>query len=226
MDINLETLFVTLAFILPGFLVTRLVSARSPATPESQTVFHETLESLLRSVFLNVIAFPITFLFLQESLFGADALNEVRSHGIEWLLQNKPFESEYLFFLALIASLIIALLTGIFWDPLDAIYKRLNTQVGKKDEDPVIRVVNELIRVRSEGQVNAQVWVQARLKNGNIYQGQLAHLSFADQDNSRELLLDQAVFYPEKLPGDYSPQTKGYVLINTRDLDSIEMVLN
>ena len=61
MTLELEGLLITLAFLLPGFLASRLIAARTPAVGRRPTAFEETLESLLRSVYINLVVAALRF---------------------------------------------------------------------------------------------------------------------------------------------------------------------
>ena len=58
MTLELETLLVALAFLLPGFLASRLIAAKTPAVGRQPSAFEETLESLLRSMSIHLIIAP------------------------------------------------------------------------------------------------------------------------------------------------------------------------
>jgi hypothetical protein len=65
MDLGFESLLITIAFILPGFITTRLLFARTPSVGTKQSLFQETTESLLRSVYINLIVGSLLLLVVQ-----------------------------------------------------------------------------------------------------------------------------------------------------------------
>lgn len=65
MNIGIESLVISISFILPGFITTRLINARTASIGREQSIFEETTESLLRSVYINLIIGSIFTLFIQ-----------------------------------------------------------------------------------------------------------------------------------------------------------------
>lgn len=77
MELSLESLIVALVVIVPGFLTSYLVNARTPAMGESVSAFWETLESLLRSLIIQILALPILGVILRFVVLTPTRLNRI-----------------------------------------------------------------------------------------------------------------------------------------------------
>ena len=226
MNINLETLLIALGFILPGFFASKLISARTPSRNEEASVFTETAESLLRSLVINLVALPLAFLIASKYFYSSADFQQINEIGLIATLTSKPLQTELFVLTEFVLSLIVSFIFGFWWDPLDASAKRLLKSSGRANEDPINSLVQLTSHLRNQGKKGSQLWVQARLKNGYTYQGQLAQAGFPGDDNNRELLLSQVRFLPYSVdaakPSELPIVSYDNVWINTANLDSID----
>lgn len=228
MDIGFEGLLISLAFILPGFLTSTLVIARTPLGIKPPTLFAETFESLLRSVYINLIAGPLAiFLFLYANPTVEGSLIQLADEGLNSYLSAHPIEISVLIALWLVSALILATIFGYIWDPLDYLTKRLKSNYGTNEIDPWYMLREDVQSVRGKEHEQYQFWVQTRLKNGDIYQGEFAFVSLREENESRELLLRSASYLPnaDQVEGQENTKQKyDAVLIDTENCSSIEVL--
>lgn len=229
MGFNLEALLIGLAFILPGFLTSSLVISRTPAVIKHPSAFVETFESLLRSVYINLIVGPISiFIFLKGKPPIEGALEQLLNDGVLAYILARPVQVSFLLFGWLTAALLLATLFGYYWDPLDYLSRRLKSNIGTEANDPWYLLRKDVQSKREQGHDKFQFWVQTRLKNGDAYQGEFSFVSFRDESENRELLLRNVRFLPHSEQQDEGPETPPLyydaVFIDIENCDSIEVL--
>lgn len=229
MSIELGNLTVALVFLLPGFLTSRLISARTPAIGREVSTFQETFESLLRSVYIHLTIAPFFFIvvwvFLARS--SPSLLDQIYKIGPQAYYTAQPFVVIALLFGWLLAAFLLAAVFGYKWDPLDVLLSKLVNTTGTKSED-LFYQLREYINVSKDSE-KKELWVQARLKNGYAYRGKLVFAGYRHDGMSRELMLADVKFFPypvqttEEIKG--GPKLYDFVLIDVANCDSLEVLL-
>lgn len=232
MEFGIDTLIIFLAFILPGFLTSRLIAVRTPALGRQPSPFEETSESLLRSVYIHLIISPVIFVTLRYYLVrvNPDTLQRIFNDGLLLYVNGRPFLVVLVLFIWLIMAFGLAFIFGYIWDPLDYVGSRLVDKIGTVTEDPYYQLRQTVSSKRAEGDEFVQLWMQARLKNGYTYRGELAFVSFKKDGNGRELMLANVKFFP------FSVQTSDvacieqknydFVFLDTANCESIEVMIS
>jgi hypothetical protein len=225
MDFGIDSLLIAMVFILPGFLTSRLVSARTPAAGRETSTFDETAESLLRSVYINfasgafvwgvlfisIYCFHI-FPFLQQPFTMQGFIGLLNAH-LEYLIA--------IIVIWLAISFAVAIFFGSIWDPLDVLLRKLSKKTGTVSEDPLYILRQAVIDVRKVKE-NSQLWIQVRLKNGGIYQGEFIFAGYRRDGLSREILLTHVKFFPKD-----SDQfiLCDYVFLDLANSESVEAIV-
>jgi hypothetical protein len=231
MTLDLEALLIAFIFLLPGFLTSRLVEARTPAVKDKPTALEETLESFLRSTIIHLIIAPVFLLIFWLGLSKYDPIlwQEVLSRGISAYYSARPFEALCVSILWLAVAFLLALLFGSKWDPIKAILENLATSTGLLSEDLLYYLRRNVEDMRTTEGGSYQLWLQARLKNGYTYRGELMIGGYRDDDHSRELLLANVKFFPypaqttETHPS--SPKLYDYAIIDFSNCESVEVII-
>jgi len=166
MSIEFNNLLVALVFLLPGFLTSLLISARTPAVGRDVSAFRETFESLLRSVYIHLLIAPVFiavfwFLFVRGD---TNLLNQINKSGLQTYYVTHPFETIILLLAWLFAAFLLAFVLGYKWDPLEVFLSKLVNRTGTKSEDMFYLLRQYEAHRQKSGQENNQLWVQARLK--------------------------------------------------------------
>jgi hypothetical protein len=226
MNIGYESLLITIAFILPGFITTRLINARTPSVGKKQSIFYETTESLLRSVYIHIIIgiilipiFQFIFIPTRSNLFSDGVGN-----GLENLYNNNPFFIIWSVIIWLLLAFILAFLSGYFWDPLDVLSEKLVKKTGTLTEDPFFIIRTSAHEKRQDEEESVQLWVRPRMKDGSQYQGEFVFGGYRSEGNNRELILSEAIYYQS---GENEPsETHDFVMLDTSNCASIEFIIH
>lgn len=230
MSLEFNNLLVALVFLLPGFLTSRLISARTPAFGRQTSTFQETLESLLRSVYIHLLIAPffftvIWYFFIRNHIFISDHISR---YGFQVFYLVWPFETVVLLFGWLLISFLLAVFLGYKYDPLDELFLRLANKKGTKSEDLFYQLRQRGVARQQSGKENDQLWIQARLKNGYTYRGKLDFAGYRHDGMGRELLLADVKFfaYPAQILGQTQDEPKLYdfVLIEFENCESLEVL--
>lgn len=232
MDFGVESLIIFLAFILPGFLTSRLISVKIPAIGRQPSPFQETSQSLLRSVYIQLFTIPIvlgTVRYFLVSL-NPDALQQIYLRGIYEYANGRPFLTLFILLGWLLLAFILAIFFGYKWDPLDYILSTLVTKTGTVTEDPYFMLRQIVVEKRKRGDDYVQLWLQARLKNGYTYRGELAFVSFKEDGKSRELMLANVKFFPYPVQAKDAPNMEPkhyhFVFLDINNCESIEAIIS
>lgn len=231
MALELEGLLIALAFLLPGFLTSRLIAARTPAAGRHPSAFEEALESLLRSVSIHLIIVPMLLVVVWFILLRDDPGLKWRicSEGLQAYYDTRPLEVSFVLWGWLVAAFSIALLFGCRWDPTECVLQRLARSTGTLSEDPFYLLPQRVAERREQGQESCQLWVQARLKNGYTYRGELVVMGYRDEDKSRELLLANVKFFPYPAQATdepcSSPKLYDFAFIDVANCESLEVLI-
>src|SRR5215216_5262658 len=94
MSIEFNNLLVALVFLLPGFLTSRLLAARTPAMGREVSIFQETFESLLRSVYIHLIIAPIVYFVVLHLVAKNDTavIDTILRNGIQAYYLAQPLQ--------------------------------------------------------------------------------------------------------------------------------------
>lgn len=220
MNIGLESILMAIPFILPGFLTTHLVKSRTPAAKKSESSFNEVTESLLRSVIIIIILGAITLLLFEFVFLPKNP--SYQSLGLTEILKQIYFDTPFLIvwfiIIWIVLSLVIAIVFGIYWDPLSATEDSIATKLGTKSEDLFFRI--KLHATTGKHSDKSQIFVRVRMKEGGgEFQGKLLECSYPN-DNNRELLLSHAKYYSYQT---YKPSEElDFVFIETKNCSSID----
>ncbi|MBI3151564.1 MAG: hypothetical protein HYZ21_05495 [Chloroflexi bacterium] len=229
MSIDFNNLLITLAFLLPGFLTSRLISARTPAMGRQASTFQETLESLLRSVYIHLVLMPffsfvVWHFFVRSNIY---VLKQIQTDGMRALYAIWPFETVLFLFLWLLAAFLLAVLFGYKWDPLNELTLRLANYTGTKSFDLFYQLRQSESDRQNARHQRDQLWVQARLKNGFVYRGKLVFAGYRHDGMSRELMLADVKFYASDAQMQSQPYVSilyDYVLIEFANCESLEVL--
>lgn len=233
MTLQLEGLLVAVVLLLPGFLTSRMIAARTRSVGEPRiSALEMTLDSLLRSVFIHLIIAPIALVVLRFHLTRNHPLvlaYVLYSKGPKGYYDTLPVEVLHVLYIWLLLAFLIALFFGYQWDPINQLLLRLRTSAKNLRQDPFWIVTDRLAEIEQHRQESLQLWIQARLKNGSIYQGEYVFVGYRDQQESRELLLAHATRLPPpavaadepRLP----PKYYEFVHIDVGNCESLDMLL-
>jgi len=222
MNFGAESLLIAFAFLLPGFLSSRLIDARTPSMGREQSAFEETAESLLRSIYIH---FCIAAFFLAVFQFlvlprNPSLIRDTMDRGIAGYLSSKPMEFAWFALLWFLLAFLLALVFGCKWDPLHIISDKLAKSTGTLTEDPFYLLRQSAYdRRKTENQL-AQLWMQVRMGSGSVYQGEFMFGGYRTDGQSRELLLTNVIHYPAS--NFSNPERFDYVFIDTSNCISIE----
>jgi len=226
MDFGIDSLLIAMAFILPGFLTSRLVSARTPSVGRETSTFDETSESLLRSVYINFVSGVLVFgvFFVSACFFRVlpSLQSQIRLQGFVGFLNT---HLDYLITIVAIwlaGSFAVAVFFGSKWDPLDILLKKLSKKTGTVSEDPLYILRQEVIDLRGEGKTNSQLWIQVRLKNSGIYQGEFVFAGYRRDSLSREVLLTHVKYFPNNSDPFIACD---YVFLDLANSESVEAII-
>jgi hypothetical protein len=230
MSIEFNNLLVALVFLLPGFLTSLLISARTPAVGREVSAFRETFESLLRSVYIHLLIAPVFFTVFWYFFVKSDAslLGQINKTGLKAYYFTHPFETIILLLAWLFAAFLLAVLFGSKWDPLEVLLSKLVTRTGTKSEDMFYLLHQYEAQRQKNKQENNQLWVQPRLKNGLTYRGKLLFAGYRREGMGRELMLADAKFFSN--PAQTANQTQGetrfydFVIFEFENCESLEFL--
>ena len=230
MAVELDNLFVALVFLLPGFLTSRLIAARTPAMGRVVSTFQETLESLLRSVYIHLFIAPFFFTIVWYFFVRNDAylLNLIYREGLQACYVARPFESSILLFGWLLTSFCLAVTFGYKWDPLEVLFSNLANKTGTNSKDMFYQLREYAVDKRNKGLKDNQLWIQARLKNGYTYRGEFDSVGYRRDGLSRELRLANVSFfpYPAQVEGEIlsNPKLYSFVILDLDNCQSLEVL--
>jgi hypothetical protein len=230
MSVDFNNLLVALVFLLPGFLTSRLIAARTPAVGREVSTFQETFESLLRSVYIHLIIAPIIYLLIMFLIVKNDIsiINGIVRDGLQVYYLAHPFQVVTLLFLWLVSAFLLATFFGYKWDPLHVLFSSLVKKTGTRSEDIFYQLREFVVRRRNDGEKDFQMWIQARLKNGYTYQGEFYFVGYHHDGMSRELMLKSATFfpYPAQIEGQMQSAPKHYdfVFLEVENCESLEIL--
>lgn len=226
MIVDFDSLIIALAFLLPGFLTSRLVAARTADIERESSIFNETLSSLLRSFYIQLVTTPI-FLFVAGIylLNNQKILSQLLIDGLQTYLNTRPFLFLLIVFAWLLTAFLLALIFGYKWDLLDFLIRKLGKKSGIYFDDP-FSILLEQAKARGDKDTGRyQVWIQAKLKSNAVYQGELVFGGFRQQGLSRELLLANVTSLREKPNSEDEIQTFDFAFLDLKNCESIDVKL-
>jgi hypothetical protein len=189
MEFGVDSILLGIIFLLPGFLTSTLVVARTPAKPPKLSAFEETAQSLLRSAYIHLVLAAAVALFTTIVLLaGKTAPPELDLTSLTALVSAHPLPAAGLIIIWLMAAFLLAVIFGSWRDPLDSLTKRLHKGAGKVSEDAFHLLTEEVKARREAGAPGLQLWVQATSTENHIFQGQFFYASYQEADQPRELI--------------------------------------
>lgn len=225
MQIGFESLLVAIAFVLPGFLTSRLVEARTPAAGRERSVFEETAESLLRSSYIHLVIALALLTALQVFVLPGrpDLLTQIPDSASQFEMAAVTVPASWFVLGWLLLSYLLAFVFGYWWDPLDVGLNRLVAKTGLLTEDPFYLLREAVAERRAAGEFGVGIWLQARMENGSVYQGEFMFGSYRHPEKSRELLLANARYYQPRTGR--VPEEFDFVFIDTENCLSLDFRL-
>ena len=230
MSVDFNNLLVALVFLLPGFLTSRLIAARTPAMGKEASVFQETFESLLRSVYIHLVILPLIYLVEVYAIRGGNS-------NVFYSILRDMLKGDYytqaslvitLFFSWLVGAFSLATIFGYFWDPLEVLFSKLVKKTGTKSEDIFYQLREHVVNKRDAGEKNYQFWIQTRLKNGCKYQGEFYFVGYRHDGMSREIVLANVTFFPAQVDGQPQgvSQKYNFVMLDLANCESLEVLFS
>ena len=212
-------------------MTSRLIAARTPAVGKEASVFQETFESLLRSVCIHLLIIPFVIVLVKYNLLKGDfdLIDRINNEGIQAFYLARPFQVILILFGWLILAFVLAFVFGYWRDPLEFWFNRLVKKTGTSSEDVFYQLRDYVAKRRESEEVDCQLWIQARLKNGYTYQGEFAFAGYRQDGLSRELMITNVTFFP--YPAQTGEQPKGetklynFVIIDVANCDSLDVLL-
>lgn len=230
MEFGFESFVIALVFFLPGFFTSRLIAARTPAIGKEISIFQETLESLFRSVYIHLAIIPLIFIIVRFLILQKNPLllARVYQEGIQVYYSVHPIETLAISFFWLCAAFLLALFFGYKWDPIETLFAKLAKKTGTASEDIFYQLREFTVKERESGKEDYQLWIQARLKNGYTYRGELVFAGYRRENLSRELMLTNVKFFPYPVQTTEQPKAEprlyDFVLIDMANCDSLEVL--
>ena len=230
MTFGIESLIIALSFLLPGFLTSSLISARTPKAIKEMSAFQETFDSLLRSVYIHLLISPFIYILVKYVFVSGDSalISRINNEGVLAFYSERPFQASLLLFGWLVSAFILAIVFGYKWDPLEILFSQLVKKTGSASEDIFYQLSKQVVNLREQGHPNYQLWIQARLKNGYTYRGEFYFAGYRHEGSSRELVLTNVKFFPYSVQvGEDTrrePRLYNFVLIDVANCDSLEFL--
>ena len=188
--------FVLLLFLLPGFLAMQIYRARYPAKRLSQ--FEVIVWSVLHSfvVHLGIAGFAL--------VLGRSDL-DLLNHGTNSSIHP--------------STIAVLLGGGIVWGAVLVAFHWVRVKL------PFLPSPDSLAiwPLAAGGSAEDELWVVARTKQGAVYLGWVEKYSFDPTAEDHDFLLRPAYLVDPDLNVERD-LTKGGVYLNTRDVDSLEMI--
>jgi len=196
MTIDLESLATAIAFIVPGFLTSKLISSRSPRRAIQSSAFEDTAESILRSIYINLVVASIVALLYHVYFkrLGDPLVMQLEAKGPVGFAVANPLVAIQISLLWLVAAFALAAIFGALWDPLHFFMQLLSKSRGGLSEDALGLLRRLTIKRREQTGKPSQLWIKARMESGAVYRGEFVSSSFRDNNQERELLLANATY--------------------------------
>lgn len=223
-DLSLTGLPLLVLFLLPGFFVFHAKQYVRPHAEYQYDNFELGLLSLGYSIVISVsLGLVFTWAlayypnFLELPILLTDPLA---------LFQVHPIRVQFVLFLWITSSLILAFMVGL-WDPYEWLLRKFHERASVRDGDVWFGVLAP--KGKDNGNEHAKYLANVRMKNGQVFSGYLDKYEIRLTDSSnRPFSLKNVVFYEEGR-NTTEPCFLGedsYVLLNTRDVDSVEVIAN
>ena len=190
------SVLVLLLYLLPGFLAMQLYQARYPAKPMSR--FEAAGWSILHSFII------LLGLASAAHIFGCASL-DVLSHDTNSKIQPK--------------TIIVLLGGGFIWGRILITYHWIRIRVPflpAPDSQAIWPVVVDNVP-------KEKLWVLVHTKQGTLYLGWIKEYSFDPAAENHDFLLRPAYLVDKNLHVQRD-LTQGGVYLNTRDIESLEMI--
>jgi len=221
MNFSIEALFISIGFILPGFLTIKLINSRTPVRSRKSSVFEETSISLLRSFYINLIIYSIFLAIFQYWIIPANPeifLDDLNV-AIKEFININSIRTIWFVLLCLSSSFGLATFFGCFFDPLDRLISYLANKSGSFQRDVLATLTDEVRKLRKDNK-KAELWALARMNNNDIYYGEFTMSSYRNEGEPREILLSHVTYQSST---DLSiMEQRDYVFIDFSSCISIE----
>lgn len=235
-----------LLLVLPGFLAYRFALARR-ADPTRRSPLWQLAAMLEYSVYVHIVGIALVFglLWFLANMFGITShLSELPSKGPQEFLDSYFAEGVLLFAVYPVYVVFGAILMGAYDVPNWAaavVVRGVTALTGKVRSIPVLKWVRSPRPVYPDEPIwyhalsvekaivsDAPPLLLVRLKSGDVYYGELASYPvLPDSQKEKDFLIKSARYYPK---GDREQEYRlddhpggGSVLLNTADVDSIEV---
>ncbi|MYD52597.1 MAG: hypothetical protein F4W93_14105 [Dehalococcoidia bacterium] len=235
-----------LLLVLPGFLAYRFALARR-ADPTRRSPLWQLAAMLEYSVYVHIVGIALVFgaLWLLADIFGVSShISELPRKGPQEFLVSYFAEGVLLFTLYPVYVVFGAILMGAYDVPnwvAAGFVRSISALTGKVGSIPGMKWVPS----PRPGYPDEPIWYHAlsvekgdfsgapplllvRMKRGDVYYGELASYPvLPDSQKEKDFLIKSARYYPK---GDRDQEYRlhehpggGSVLLNTADVDSIEV---
>lgn len=226
MEFGVDSILLAIVFLLPGFLTSTLVVARTPAKPPKLSAFEETAQSLLRSAYIHLLL-AATVILLGTAILLVSRRPippDLDVPSLTALLRAHPLPAAALVVSWLAAAFALATLFGYWHDPLDHLAKRLHKGAAKVSVDAFHLLTEEVKARRKGGSEGLQLWVQATTTQNHIFQGQFFYASYQEADQPRELILAKAFHFgpPRKKAPRHKTGPEDFVFLPMESCHALE----
>lgn len=230
MNLTAETIAVSLVFVVPGFLATRLADYISPWTDRQDSAFDATLSSLTIStgiLFLqaSLAAVVLTILwFSSRSNFDHLELNRLVAEGLDSYFRAQPLLVAITIGGTALSSMIIGVWIG-YNDLVHKILERRLTSLGLAEVEPWYIALESARREAGREFTHVEVTMT---EGGEVLRGVMKAFSIsAREDGTRDLVLDSV----KRKGGGDPPVTEwstdlmpGLTLLNSRDFKNLRVI--
>ena len=235
-----------LLLVLPGFLAYRFALARR-ADPTRRSPLWQLAAMLEYSVYVHIVGIALVFgaLWLLATIFGISThVSELPGKGPQDFLVSYFAEGALLFALYPVYVVFGAILMGAYDVPnrvASGVVHSIAVLTGKASSIPGLKWVRgprpvypdepiwyHALSIEKGEFPDAPPLLLVRMKRGDVYYGELASYPvLPDSQKEKDFLIKSARYYPQ---GDREEEYRlhehpggGSVLLNTADVDSIEV---
>lgn len=223
MELSFETFPLILLFLVPGF-VAHYTKEYLSTTPEVKLgAFAVTMLSLVKSLIVFIVEGLVFVVVLKACRYD---FSFAIDNGIAELFKSYPVDTFSLGAAWLIVAIALGYLLGRY-DPLEYSFRRALAKRGLTNTNIWLNTFEN----RQQYWGKERCFVTVHMKNDDIYTGCMVEYSLAPDDGNREFVIDAVTYHPnierKNIDGfDHREKYRGRsaVLINSRDVDSIDIV--
>lgn len=227
MTITSETIALLIVIVLPGFAAFYVNSYFSTAEKETES----NLKLVLLSLFGSTILFAIEVLIVDGylTLFPGSGYFKLQFMTLAEQTPTAYFTQHPIGFSALLAGLLLfnlVIMVAFGWqNPISKLFRRLlgHRELSNASAWHTVLLEEQLSKGRGT------TIVRVRMKNGDIYTGQLGFFSLREKrDGSRDFSLTRVEYFSRGDPGlpeiVGNDQENNALLLNSANVDAIEIV--